>query len=38
MVEWTSRFMKAHRDLWEGWTGEAEIRRVFGPEDLPPNA
>ncbi len=36
-VEWTSRFMKAHRDLWAGWDGEAEIRRVFGPEDFPPS-
>ena len=30
VVEWTSRFMKLHRDLWEGWDGEAEILQVFG--------
>lgn len=34
-VEWTSRFMKLHQDLWEGWEGEAEVLRVFGPEDIP---
>jgi hypothetical protein len=37
-VEWTSRFLKVHRDLWPGWEGEAEIRRVFGPEDFAPPA
>ena len=35
-VEWTSRFMKPHHDLWEGWEGEAEILRVLGPEDFGP--
>ena len=35
VVEWTSRFVKLHRDRWPGWQGEAEIRRVFGPEDMP---
>jgi hypothetical protein len=38
VVEWTSRFMKLHRDLWEGWEGEALIHRVFGPEDFAPQA
>jgi hypothetical protein len=33
-VEWASRFMKLHRDLWEGWEGEADVLRVFGPEDF----
>ena len=33
-VEWTSRFMKLHRDLWAGWEGEAEVLKVFGPEDF----
>jgi hypothetical protein len=33
-VEWTSRFLKLHRDLWEGWEGEADVLRVFGPEDF----
>ena len=36
VVEWTSRFMKLHQDLWAGWEGEAEILRVFGPEDFAP--
>jgi hypothetical protein len=34
-VEWGSRFLALHRDLWPGWEGDAEIRRVFGPEDFP---
>jgi hypothetical protein len=33
-VEWTARFLKLHRDLWEGWEGEADVLRVFGPEDF----
>ena len=37
-VEWTSRFMKLHRDLWPGWEGEADVLRVFGPEDFAPPA
>ena len=37
-VEWTSRFVKLHRDLWEGWEGEADVLRVFGPEDFAPPA
>ncbi|MET1076346.1 MAG: YciI family protein [Umezawaea sp.] len=34
VVEWTSRFMKLHRDLWDGWEGDAEVLKVFGPEDF----
>jgi hypothetical protein len=33
-VEWTTRFVKLHRDLWDGWEGEAEVLKVFGPEDF----
>ena len=33
-TEWTTRFMKLHRDLWPGWSGEAQVLRVFGPEDF----
>jgi hypothetical protein len=33
-VQWASRFLTLHRDLWPGWEGDAEIRRVFGPEDF----
>jgi hypothetical protein len=33
-VEWASRFMKLHRDLWQGWEGEADVLKVFGPEDF----
>jgi len=33
-VEWASRFMALHRDLWEGWEGEADVLRVLGPEDF----
>lgn len=37
-VEWASRFLSVHRDLWPGWEGGAEIRRVMGPEDFAPPA
>ena len=37
-VEWTSRFMKLHRDLWEGWEGESTVLKVLGPEDFGPPA
>lgn len=33
-VEWTSRFMALHRDLWPGWEGEARVLKVLGPEDF----
>jgi hypothetical protein len=35
-VEWASRFMALHRDMWPGWEGDAEILKVFGPEDFGP--
>ena len=37
-VEWASRFLKLHRDLWAGWEGEAEIHRIYGAEDFGPPA
>jgi hypothetical protein len=33
-VEWAARFMRLHRDLWPGWEGDAEVLKVFGPEDF----
>ena|ERR1043165_7113989 len=30
-VEWASRFIKLHRDLWPGWEGEADVLQVMGP-------
>jgi hypothetical protein len=33
-VEWASRFMTLHRDMWPGWEGETRILKVFGPEDF----
>jgi hypothetical protein len=33
-VEWTSRFIRLHHELWPGWEGEARVLRVFGPEDF----
>lgn len=35
VVEWTRRFMDLHRRTWPGWTGESEIRQVFGQEGAP---
>ena len=28
-VEWTSRFMQLHRDLWPGWEGVSRVVPVF---------
>lgn len=33
-VEWGARFLKVHRDHWEGWEGEVDVLRIFGPEDF----
>jgi hypothetical protein len=33
-VEWASRFVKLHRDLWPGWTGQTDILQVMGPENV----
>jgi hypothetical protein len=30
-IEWASRFMKVHRDLWPGWQGNTDILQVMGP-------
>ena len=35
-VEWTNRFLALHRDLWPDWSGEADVLKVFGPEDFAP--
>jgi hypothetical protein len=29
-VEWASRFIKLHRDLWAGWEGQTDIFQVLG--------
>lgn len=34
VVEWTNRFLRLHRDLWQGWEGEADVLKIFGPEDF----
>ena len=28
-VEWASRFMRLHRDLWPGWEGEADVLKLY---------
>jgi len=28
-VEWASRFLRLHRDLWSGWEGESDLLQVF---------
>jgi hypothetical protein len=35
-VEWASRFMKLHRDLWPEWEGDSVVLKIFGPEDFLP--
>jgi hypothetical protein len=37
-VEWTNRFLALHRDFWPGWEGQADVLKVFGPEDFAPQA
>jgi hypothetical protein len=37
-VEWASRFIRLHQDLWPGWEGDADVLKVFGPEDFAPPA
>ncbi len=37
-VEWASRFLALHRDMWPGWEGDAEVLKVFGPQDFGPGA
>ena len=37
-VEWTSRFMRLHHERWPGWEGQADVVKVFGPEDFAPPA
>jgi len=37
-VEWASRFVRLHQDLWPGWEGAADVLKVFGPEDFAPQA
>jgi len=32
-IEWGSRFMKLHRDLWPGWAGTTDILQVMTPEN-----
>jgi hypothetical protein len=35
-VEWASRFMQLHSDLWPGWQGECDVIKILGPEDFGP--
>lgn len=38
VIDWATRFMNLHKDLWDGWEGETEIWQVFGPDDFAPPA
>ncbi|MFC4535931.1 YciI family protein [Sphaerisporangium dianthi] len=37
-VEFATRFMDLHREHWQGWEGESEVRQIFGPDSPPPFA
>jgi hypothetical protein len=37
-VEWTSRFLRLHQELWPGWEGDSYVVKVMGPEDFAPPA
>jgi hypothetical protein len=28
-IEWTKRFMELHKQHWNGWEGESEIRQIM---------
>jgi hypothetical protein len=30
-IEWASRFVRLHRDMWPGWEGQTDILQVMGP-------
>lgn len=34
VIDWASRFMNLHKDLYPGWQGETEIVQIFGPDDF----
>lgn len=34
VIDWASRFMNLHKDLYPGWEGETEILQVFSPDDF----
>ena len=34
-LEWASRFMQLHQDLWPTWEGEVELRQLFDAGDFP---
>lgn len=34
-MAWANRFMQLHIEHWPGWEGEAEVRQIFGPTDMP---
>ena len=33
-VEWASRFVRIHQELWAGWEGHTDVLRVMGPESV----
>jgi hypothetical protein len=35
VIEWTRRFMDAHRIHWPGWEGETEVRQIYEPGEFP---
>jgi hypothetical protein len=37
-VEWASRFMRVHKELWPGWEGTSDVIKVMGPVDFAPPA
>ena len=37
-IEWASRFLQLHLDLWPGWEGTSDVLKVMGPEDFGPPA
>jgi hypothetical protein len=37
-IEEAKRFMEVHRQHWNGWEGETEVRQIIAPGDGPPTS
>jgi hypothetical protein len=37
-VQWATRFLQLHRDLWPGWEGRADVHKVMDASDFGPPA
>ena len=33
-IDWATRFVELHREHWNGWQGETEVRRMIEPQPV----